>query len=77
MPEATLIAFGDHGKVDRAMSPDQPDVEDVLRRFSEAGIDIDALGLELQNDGAKSFVKSWSELMDVISSRGAELARVG
>ena len=77
MPEATLIAFGDHGEVDRAMSPDQPDVEDVLRRFSEAGIDIDALGLKLQNDGAKSFVKSWIELMDVISAKGAELARVG
>jgi transaldolase len=77
MPEATLIAFGDHGEVDRAMSPDQPDFEDVLRRFSEAGIDIDALGLELQNDGAKSFVKSWIELMDVISAKGAELARVG
>ena len=77
MPEATLIAFGDHGEVDPAMSPDQPDVEDVLRRFSEAGIDIDALGLELQNDGAKSLVKSWIELMDVISAKGAELARVG
>ena len=59
------------------MSPDQPDVEDVLRQFSEAGIDIDALGRELQNDGAKSFVKSWIELMDVISAKGAELARVG
>jgi transaldolase len=77
MPETTLIAFGDHGEVDRAMSPDQPDVEDVLRRFSEAGIDIDALGLKLQNDGAKSFVKSWTELMDLISGKGAELARVG
>jgi transaldolase len=77
MPEATLIAFGDHGEVGRAMPPDQPDVEDVLRRFSEAGIDIDALGLKLQNDGAKSFVKSWTELMDVISAKGAELARIG
>ena len=77
MPEATLIAFEDHGEVDRAMSQEQPDVEDVLRQFSEAGIDIDALGLELQNEGAKSFVKSWNELMDVISSKGAELARLG
>jgi transaldolase len=59
------------------MLPDQPDVEDVLRRFSEAGIDIDALGRELQNDGAKKFVKSGIELMDVISAKGAELARVG
>ena len=59
------------------MLPDQPDVEDILRRFSEAGIDIDALGRELQNDGAKKFVKSGIELMDVISAKGAELARVG
>jgi Transaldolase/Fructose-6-phosphate aldolase len=46
-------------------------------RFSEEEIDIDALGRELQNDGAKSFVRSWIELMDVIGAKGAELARVG
>lgn len=77
MPDTTLLAFEDHGEVDRAMSSNQPDVEDVLRRFSESGIDTDALGIELQNNGTKSFVKSWNDLMDVISTKGAQLARVG
>ena len=77
MPEATLIAFGDHGEVGNALPPEQPDVEDVIREFAERGIDVDALGAELQNDGAKSFVRSWNELMGVITAKGAELARVG
>lgn len=77
MPEATLIAFGDHGEVGKALPPEQPDVEDVIREFAERGIDVDALGAELQNDGTKSFVKSWNELMGVITAKGAELARVG
>ena len=59
------------------MPPEQPDVEDVIREFAERGIDVDALGAELQNDGAKSFVRSWNELMGVITAKGAELARVG
>jgi transaldolase len=41
------------------------------------GIDVDALGTDLQNEGAKAFVKSWTELMDIITAKGAELARVG
>jgi transaldolase len=77
MPDTTLLAFEDHGEVDRTMSPNQPDVEGVLRRFSESGIDTDALGIDLQNNGTQSFVKSWNELMYVISTKGAQLARVG
>jgi transaldolase len=47
-----------------------------VQQFSQAGIDVDALGLELQNQGAKSFVKSWAVLMDVIAAKGAELLQV-
>jgi len=38
-----------------------------------AGIDIDALAARLQDEGAKSFVNSWNELMDVIASKSATL----
>ena len=44
-------------------------LEEVLSRFGEAGIDIDALAVRLQDEGAKSFVKSWEELMDCIESK--------
>jgi len=48
----------------------------VLARFAQAGIDVDALGAQLQDEGARSFVKSWQELLGVISSKSA-LLKVG
>jgi transaldolase len=45
----------------------------VLAGFAKAGIDIDALAARLQDEGAKSFVSSWNELMDVIAVKSAAL----
>jgi transaldolase len=73
MPDVTLKAFGDHGIVNEAIMFDQSSTEEVIQQFVKAGIDVDALGPELQNEGAKSFVKSWVELMDVISAKGNQL----
>ena len=73
MPEATLKAFADHGKVGAVMPPDGGDCEQVLLQFTKAGIDIDALGEQLQTEGAKAFVNSWNELMGVIESKSAVL----
>jgi len=47
----------------------------VLARFAKAGIDLDALAAQLQDEGAKSFVKSWNELMAVIASKSDALAK--
>jgi transaldolase len=73
MPEGTLKAFADHGEVGAVMPPDGGDCEQVLQQFANAGIDIDALGQQLQTEGAQSFVKSWNELMGVIESKSAVL----
>jgi transaldolase len=73
MPDGTLKAFADHGETGAVMAADGGDCEAVLARFGAAGIDVDALAAQLQNEGAKSFVKSWNELMDVIGSRSAAL----
>lgn len=73
MPEATLKAYGDHSDVPKGMSVDRNSIDGVVQQFSAAGVDVDRLGLDLQDQGAKSFVKSWAELMDVIASKGAEL----
>jgi transaldolase len=75
MPEATLKALADHGEIGPLLPEDGGDCEDVLARFAEAGIDIDALAARLQDEGAKSFVKSWEELMAVIDSKSAALAK--
>ncbi len=75
MPEATLKAFGEHGEVGVAMRADGGDSEQVLAQFAKAGIDVDALAAQLQDEGAKSFVKSWDELMSVIDAKSAVLKK--
>ena len=69
IPDATLKAFADHGKVDAPMPADGGDCEEVLAQIAKAGINIDALAAQLQDEGAKSFSKSWDDLMAVIASK--------
>jgi transaldolase len=73
MPEGTLKALADHGEVGPIMAADGGDCETVLAEFAKAGIDANALAAQLQDEGAKSFVKSWNELMGVIASKSAAL----
>jgi transaldolase len=69
MPEDTLKALADHGELEATLPADGRDGEEVLAKFAEAGIDPDALAAQLQDDGAKSFVKSWNELMECLASK--------
>src|SRR5256712_6968891 len=75
MPAGTLKALADHGALGGILTPDGGDSEDMLARFAAAGIDVDALASKLQDEGAKSFVNSWRELMDVIAGKSAALAK--
>jgi transaldolase len=76
MPENTLKALADHGDLKTILSEDGGDCDEVLAQFAKAGIDIDSLAAQLQDEGAKSFVKSWNELMAVITSKSAALKKV-
>jgi transaldolase len=73
MPEGTLKALAEHTELGALLPADGDDCEDVLAQFARAGIDVDALAAQLQDEGAKSFVKSWNDLMAVITSREADL----
>src|SRR6476619_5315115 len=75
MPEGTLKARADHGELGASLPTDGGDCEAVLAEFAKAGVDVDALAAKLQDDGAKSFVNSWNELMGVIASKSATLAK--
>ena len=75
MPEGTLKALANHGDVGATIPADGGDSEKELARFAEAKIDVDALAKQLQDEGAKSFVNSWTDLMGVIGSKSAALKR--
>jgi transaldolase len=73
MPEETLLAFGEHGTVDRSMSRDGGDAEQVLVAIARAGVDVGALARQLQDEGAKGFVDSWQELLAAIETKSQAL----
>jgi transaldolase len=75
MPEGTLKALADHGELSEIMSADGGACEAVLDQFAKAGIDVYTLAAKLQEEGAKSFVDSWKDLMGVIDSKCAAMQK--
>jgi transaldolase len=73
MPEETLKALADHGELGKIMAANGGGCEKVLAGFAKAGINVDGLAAQLQDEGAKSFVKSWNELLAVVASKSAAL----
>lgn len=74
MPEKTLIAFADHGRVGEPLARDGGDSADVLAAFEKSGTSVDALAERLQAEGADAFVKSWRSLLERIADKSKALA---
>jgi hypothetical protein len=65
----------EHSELGALLPADGGDCEAVLAQFAKAGIGVDALAAQLQEEGAKSLVNSWYELMEVIASKSAVLEK--
>ncbi|MEO8387947.1 transaldolase [Polaromonas sp.] len=74
IPEKTLQAFADHGKVKAVLPVDGGYAEAVLQEFRREGIDDEALAARLQRDGAESFTASWRTLLARIHEKSENLA---
>jgi len=73
MPEETLLAFGEHGRVSGVIPRGGGDCEQVLAEFGRVGIDVARLGADLQKEGAASFADSWRDLLDAIEAKSKAL----
>jgi transaldolase len=73
MPEATLKALAQHNELGSILPADGGNCDEVLSQFARAGVNIETLAARLQDEGAKSFVKSWEELMSGIAHQAAAL----
>ena len=73
MPDKTLKAVADHGRLDAVLPPDGGDAEAQLAEIRRLGIDRDALALTLQREGAAAFQTSWAHLLQELERRGARL----
>ena len=77
IPEATLLAFANHGALGDSMPSDGGDAEKMVARFAKVGIDHDRVAADLQSEGTESFAKSWKELLDSIGSKSAAVKVAG
>jgi transaldolase len=74
MPEETLLVLAEADATFRPLPTDGDAARAMLARFEAAGISIDGLGLELQQKGAESFVKSWESLMTRVTEKARAVA---
>lgn len=74
IPDKTLVAFADHGRVTGSLSPDSGDTETTLAEFGRAGVDTTALAARLQREGTASFSASWKDLLARLAAKRAKLA---
>jgi transaldolase len=75
MPQETLLALADHGMIGETLTADATAAAAGLERFADAGVDVEAVGDELQSKGAQAFVTSWNALLGRIEAKVSEVSR--
>ncbi len=73
LPEKTLLAFADHGKLGKVLPFDEGYAEAVIAEFTREGVNDEALAAELQRQGTAAFAASWRDLIARIAAKGAVL----
>src|SRR5687768_1345634 len=76
MPEETIRAFQDHGRVALTLEERVDEARRVFERLAEAGVDYDDVVETLEREGVEKFADSFAELLDGIRAKSGELAPV-
>ena len=74
MPRPTIAAFLDHGTVERTIDKDLSSAYKTMEDLAAAGIDIDAVTAQLEEEGIASFAKSYDSLLAGVASKRSQLA---
>jgi transaldolase len=74
MPEKTLMAFADHGRVGVSVSADASGSERLVAEAAAAGVDLESLGTELEREGVAAFCSSYQQLLDCIATKLRQVA---
>jgi transaldolase len=73
MPEETIRAFQDHGRVELTLEQGIDEAKRVFERVAEAGVDYDDVVATLEREGVEKFADSFSELLEGIRVKTGEL----
>ncbi|MBX6752299.1 MAG: transaldolase [Micromonosporaceae bacterium] len=73
MPEATIAAFEDHGRVARTVDVDVESAMAVMDRLAEARIDMEDVGRTLEQQGAVAFQNSYDHVLQTLDTKARQL----
>ena len=73
LPEATIEAFTDHGRLARRVDADVDEAHSTWKALDEVGIDLDDVADTLEREGVSSFQKSFDELLAALDTKATEL----
>ena len=73
LPDATIVAFGDHGNLARTVDADIDGARAVWQSLADVGVDMDEVADQLEREGVASFQKSFTELIDALDTKASEL----
>jgi len=74
LPDKTIAAFEDHGTVERTIDKGVDDAERVLRQLAEVGVDMDDVGLTLEDQGVAGFHDSFAHVLAALETKAERLA---
>ena len=69
VPPATLESFKDHGVATMSLVRGLADAEDAIKQLEAAGISMDVVTQELEDEGVKSFADAFKQLLETIELR--------
>lgn len=74
MPDETVAAFRDHGRVARTVDGKPEEERAVIERLGAIGIDIDTVTDELVEEGIEKFIKPYDALLAALEKKRLALA---
>jgi transaldolase len=77
LPEETWKAFKDHGAVVRTVDRHIDDAHRLLRELSHLGIDMERVGVQLQDQGVELFVEAFDRLVGIVEEKRERLLAEG
>jgi transaldolase len=75
LPEVTIAAFEDHGTLARTIDAGVDEAAEAMRRLAAAGVDMDDVGLTLEDEGVASFHASYQEVLAALAAKTGHLNR--
>jgi transaldolase len=75
LPEVTIAAFADHGTLAHTIDTGVDQAAAVMRRLAAAGVDMDDVGLTLEDQGVASFRASYQQVLAALAAKAGQLSR--